>query len=180
MLYGCVYDRTKRVWTHCDQKAKWPSLCHQTPDAYGNLVAQDLRKQGRSIPEAGPEWLIRRADHNSATPRRVCPWLETPCMGRLIWCSSRLGPMTSTSGHYVVLTRTWRVVRVRLAGTTVEAVLRSAARACRAPPGTSGPASPDARGLDPGPSRPRSGADTEDCRHDVAGLSSAAPPKRKR
>jgi len=42
-LYGYTYDQSSREWTGGDVNVTWPGpypLCHQSPDAYGNLVAQ--------------------------------------------------------------------------------------------------------------------------------------------
>ncbi len=45
-LYGYNYDKATRTWTGGDVNAKWPGpypLCHDSPDAYGQVLADDLK-----------------------------------------------------------------------------------------------------------------------------------------
>jgi lysophospholipase L1-like esterase len=58
-LYGYQYDSAQQVWTGGNLNATWPGPypgCHQSPDAYGNVVARNLRARFTSFACTGAQY----------------------------------------------------------------------------------------------------------------------------
>lgn len=58
-LYGYRYDRATQTWTGGNLNATWPGpypACHQSPDAYGNVVARNLHARFTSFACTGAKY----------------------------------------------------------------------------------------------------------------------------